>query len=136
MSYSSEANRARILVVQDDPVLLGLVAGSLRPEGHDIIEASSPIDALDITPFEFQSIDLVVTEVNSRPITGIELAKRLNRKGIDVPMLFMSASRSLAGVIATSLGQAAIIEEPFTGAELRTSVRKCLASQRRKLRRD
>src|SRR5689334_8351443 len=116
MSYSSEANRARILVVQDDPVLLGLVAGSLRPEGHDVIEASSPIDALGITPFEFQSIDLVVTEVNSRPITGIELAKRLNRKGIDVPMLFMSASHSLAGVIAKSLGQAAIIEEPFTGA--------------------
>jgi len=127
-------NQARILVVQDDPVLLGLVSGSLRPDGHYIIEVSSPLDALDISALEFEHIDLIVTAVNSRPITGIELAKRLTSKGVDVPMLFMSASRALAGVIAKSLGQTAVIEEPFTGSELRASVRKCLSGHRRKPR--
>jgi len=125
-------HKARILVVQDDPVLLGLVTGSLRPDGHDIIEASSPLEALSISALEFERIDLIVTAVNSRPITGIELAKRLTRKGVEVPMLFMARSRPLAGVIAGSLGQTAVIEEPFTGSELRASVQKCLAGHPRK----
>jgi len=129
-------NKARILVVQDDPVLLGLVTGSLRPDGYDIIEASSPLEALDISALRFEHIDLIVTAVNSRPITGIELAKRLTGRGVEVPMLFMSASRALAGVIAKSLGQTSVIEEPFTGSELRSSVRRCLAGHRRKSRVD
>jgi DNA-binding response OmpR family regulator len=131
MNAVSAEKKSRILVVQDDPVLLGLVSGSLRPEGHDVIETSSPMDALGISAHEYLGIDLVVTEVNSRPISGIELANRLVRLGIHVPMLFMSASHSVAGVIARSLGHAAVIEEPFTGAELRASVRKCLAGHRR-----
>ena len=136
MNDSATENQARILIVQHDPVLLGLVSGSLRPDGHHIIETSSPMDALNLSGDDYQKIDLVVTAVNCRPITGIEFAKRLIRRGIDVPMLFMSASHSLAGVIAGSLGQSAIIEEPFTGAELRSCVKRCLAGQRRKSRRD
>jgi two-component system response regulator DctR len=134
MNGLSAEKKSRILVVEDDPVLLGLVCGSLRAEGHDIIETSSPKDALGIPANEYIGIDLVVTEVNGKPISGIELSNRLMRRGVDVPMLFMSGSHSIAVVIARSLGNSAVIEQPFTGAELRTAVKKCLASQRRKPR--
>ena len=130
------ANRATILVVQNDPLLLGLVSGSLRPEGHQVIESSSPLEALNLSAQDFQAIDLVVTAVSCRPITGIEFARRLARRGVDVAVLYVSASQSLANAIAGSLGQSAVIAEPFTGAELRSRVRKCLAAQRRKTRRD
>ena len=134
MNHSSADKKHRILVMQDDPVLLGLVCGSLRPEGHDIIETSSPLQALSLSQFEYETIDLMVVEVDSHPLTGIELAKRLARKGIEVPMLFMSASRALAAIISRSFGQWAVIEEPFTGNELRASVKKCLTGHRRKAR--
>jgi DNA-binding response OmpR family regulator len=120
--------QARILVVQNDPVLLGLVSGSLRPEGHIIIEARSPTEALRIPPHEFQTIDLVITEINCKPISGIELIRRLARKGINVPVLFVAASHTLANVLANSFGRSSVIEEPFTGAELRASVTRCLAA--------
>jgi CheY-like chemotaxis protein len=136
MKYLPVKKKSRILVVQDDPVLLGLVSGSLRPEGHDIIERRSPLEALVISAGEYQRIDLVVAEIDSRPMSGLELANRLSRKGIDVPILFMSASHGLAAVIARSLGQSSVIEEPFTGDQLRSSVKKCLAGQRRKPRPD
>jgi DNA-binding response OmpR family regulator len=121
--------RARILVVQTDPVLLGLVSGSLRPEGHTIIEATSPTEALRLAPHEFETINLVITEINCKPISGIEFARRLARKGVNVPVLFMAATRTLASVIANSFGQSAVIEEPFTGVELRASVARCLAKE-------
>jgi DNA-binding response OmpR family regulator len=120
------------MIVLNDPVLLGLVAGSLRPEGHDLIEVSNPMDALRMAVVERQKLDLVVAGVNIQPISGLELARRLARKGINVPMLFMLSSRSVAAVLTEGLGQSAVIEEPFTGAELRTSVRRCLAGKRRR----
>ena len=123
-------HRARIMVVQDDPVLRGLVSGSLRPEGHEIIELKSPLEAIRLAAIEYQTIDLVLTKVDCQPITGIEMAKQLVRKGIDVPVLFMLASHALAGVMARSIGQASIIRQPFTGAELRASVRRCLSNHR------
>jgi DNA-binding NtrC family response regulator len=129
---SSVERKARILLVQDDPVILCLVSGTLRPEGHEIVVASGPIQALELGRQEFQRIDLVVIRIDLKPISGLEFAKRLVKRGIDVPMLFMSASHSIAAVIAQSLGQSAIIEEPFTAAELRSSVKKCLSANRRK----
>ena len=117
--------------------MLGLVVGSLRPEGHDIIEAPNPMEALDIAVRAPGDLDLIIARVDSRPITGIELSRRLMRRGIDVPMLFMSPTHTLAGVIAGSFGASSVIEQPFTGAELRSSVKRCLSGgRRRKARRD
>jgi len=136
MAFSASEVVNRILVVQDDPVMLGLVVGSLRPEGHHVIEVANPVEALEIARREGTSLDLIIARVDSRPITGIELSKRLTRCGIDIPMLFMSPTHSLAAVIAGTFGTTAVIEQPFTGAELRSSVKRCLNGQRRKPRRD
>jgi DNA-binding NtrC family response regulator len=116
--------------------MLGLVVGSLRPEGHDLIEVPNPMEALDIAVREPGELDLIIARVDSRPITGIELSKRLNRRGIDIPMLFMSPTHTLAAVIAGSFGASAVIEQPFTGAQLRSSVKRCLSGSRRKTRRE
>ena len=132
VTASSVENMARILLVQDDPVILCLVSGTLRPEGHEIVVASGPMQALELGRQEFQRIDLVLLRIDLKPISGLEFTKRLVKRGIEVPMLFMSSSHSMAAVIAKSLGQSAIIEEPFTAAELRSSVKKSLSAHRRK----
>jgi DNA-binding NtrC family response regulator len=126
---SVKDHRARILVVQNDPILLGLVSGSLRPEGHTLIEAKSPTEALRLSPYELETLSLVITEINCKPINGIEFARLLARGGVKVPVLFMAASHTLACVIANSLGKSSVIEEPFTGVELRASVARCLAKE-------
>jgi DNA-binding response OmpR family regulator len=122
----------RILVVQDDPVLLGLVSGSLRPEGHEVREIADPLEALAFAAGEPETIDLLIVRVDSKPISGIELAKRLASQGVEIPILFLSDSRALAGVIATSFGRSAVLEQPFSGAELRAAARRCMAGHGRK----
>ncbi len=133
MNDISVQRKARILVIQDDPILLALVSGTLRPEGLEIVVADDPMTVLALTRQDFQQIDLVITRINSKPISGLELAKRLARRRIQVPILFMSASHSLAAVVADSLGDTAVIEEPFTAPELRSSVKRCLSGRRRKI---
>jgi CheY-like chemotaxis protein len=132
VTASSNEKKARILLVQNDPVTICLVSGTLRPDGHEIVVAGDPMKALQISRLEFQLFDLILVRIDIKPISGLELSKRLARRGIDIPMLFMSASHSIAAVIAQSLGQSAIIQEPFTALELRNSVKKCLAAHRRK----
>ena len=132
MPDTSADKKARILLVQDDPVILGSLSGTLRADGHEIIITSNPLDALSFPRHEYQSIDLVIIRINIKPITGLEFARRLTRRTIDVPVLFMSASHPLASVIGQSMGQSAVIEEPFTAAELRSAVKKCLSQRKRR----
>jgi DNA-binding NtrC family response regulator len=134
MSDLPVEKNTRILVVQDDPVMLALVSGSLRPEAHEIIETPNPLEALTIAAREHERIDLILARIDSRPITGIEFSKRLNRRGIEVPTLFISASHTLSAVISASFGPSSVIQQPFTGAELRAAVKRCMATHRRKVR--
>lgn len=125
----------RILVVQDDPVMLGLVSGSLRPEGFILREVGDPLEALTIASVERDSFDLIISRVESQPITGLELAKRLAAEGINLPVLFICKSHAMAAVISGSFGPSAILLQPFSGTELRTAVKRCLNGPRRKHRR-
>jgi len=120
---------AQILVVDDGSLLAGLITGSLREDGHEITQAESPINALDITANRKTVFDLILTDVLTKPISGFELARRLTIMGIRSPVLFMSESRSVVSVVADSLGRSAVIEKPFTAPQLRTSVRKRLAAR-------
>jgi DNA-binding NtrC family response regulator len=126
------ADMARILVIDDEVVMLGLISSTLRQDGHIITETSDPIDALSIVDQYRQEIDLVLTDVETKPISGFEFVKRITQRGIDIPVLFMSDYPSLAEVISSTLGKGAVIEKPFTASDLRRSVARFLARRNRR----
>ena len=118
---------ATILVVEDDLILLGLIASTLRQDGHIIIETNDPLAALAVANDRKQDIDLILTEVSTKPISGLELATRLVRQKISIPVLFMSGFHSVAGVLTRSLGERTLIEKPFTAPELKKAVKNFLS---------
>ncbi len=124
---------ARILVIDGEVVLLGLISNTLRLDGHIITDTSDPIEALSIVDQRRQEIDLVLTDVETKPISGFEFVKRMTEKGIDIPVLFMSCYPSLVGVISSTLGKRAVIEKPFTSTALHQSVTMALAKRNRRL---
>ncbi len=123
---------ARILVIDGEVALLCLISNTLQLDGHIITETSDPIESLSIVDQRRQEIDLVLTDVETKPISGFEVVKRMTEKGIDIPVLFMSCYPSLAGVISSILGEGAVIEKPFTSAALRQSVTRALAERNRR----
>jgi len=120
---------AHIIVIDDEEVLLGLISHTLRLDGHTIMETSDPLEALTIAGRPGQQLDLVITDVEMKPISGVELVKRLAQMGFKVPVLFMSGHPSVCGALASSLGDRHSIDKPFTASRLRQGVNALLAGK-------
>ncbi len=118
---------AQILVVNDGQMLAALIAGSLREDGCEVIHANDPLTALDMAAMREGAFDLILTDVQTKPISGFEFVRRLAVMGNQSPVLFMSDSRSVSAIIANAIGRSAIIEKPFTAPQLRNTVKKRLA---------
>jgi two-component system cell cycle sensor histidine kinase/response regulator CckA len=118
---------ANILVIDDESLVLDLISATLRRDGHNVTAMADPLAAIDAFINGRLAIDLLLTDVSMSPISGFEIFKRMLSAGFDGPVLFMSGYSALSGAIVGSLGERAIIEKPFTAAELRAAVGRAVA---------
>ena len=80
----------RILVVDDDMLLRGMAARTLRHAGFEVLEADSGEQAL--TLFEAEPVDLILLDVMMGGIDGYETCQRLRGlpQGLRVPVLMLT----------------------------------------------
>jgi two-component system, cell cycle sensor histidine kinase and response regulator CckA len=64
-----------VLIVDDDPQILGLVEKMVRPHGAEVLMAPRPSEALRIA--EAQPIHLMISDVMMPEMDGHKLAERL-----------------------------------------------------------
>ena len=69
--------RETVLLVEDDPALLGLVGDSLRHLGYQVLSASSGQEALRVAERHAGGIDLLLTDVVLPQLGGHALAAQL-----------------------------------------------------------
>jgi two-component system, OmpR family, response regulator len=116
-------SRARILVVDDEPHIGALLSATLRLIGYEVATASSGEQALrraaELVP------DLVVLDLMLPDLDGREVARRLRTDRPDVPVLFLNARDSVAGLTA---GGDDYVTKPFS---LETVVGRIRAGLRR-----
>ena len=117
---------ANILLIDDGAVLLNLISNTLRLDGHTVSALCDPLAAFEFFGAGKLPIDLILTDIDLAPISGVELVKRLSKMGFKSPVLFMSGYRGLAEAVAESFGQRAVLEKPFTAPQLRSAVGKAL----------
>lgn len=77
----------RVLVVDDDPALINLLAMVLNESQMDVVTAVNAEKAVDLLR-EDRSIDLIITDVFMPGMGGIELSKRVQSS---FPIVMMSA---------------------------------------------
>ena len=116
-----------VLTVDDDPTMLELVEGVLKPFGYKILSASSGEEALEMAALQEGKIDLLLTGVVLPGIKGQDLAKQLLVTYPDVNVLFMS------GYLCPSMAHNdseqrfdAFIQKPFAPNALLRKMRKIL----------
>ena len=120
-----------VLVVEDDPSILNLVAASLASEGYRLLKATSSRDALDVFAAYSGVVDLVLTDATMPGMGGVELAREMlaTRPGL-VVIIMSGYTQEISGVDAG--GQAiSTLQKPFTPVDLRVRVREALARARR-----
>ena len=76
---------ARILIVEDDRAISGLMVRTLTVNGHQCLTAFRGSEAVSV--FEKQSVDLVLLDINLPDLDGFSVAKKL--KG--VPIIYVTA---------------------------------------------
>jgi DNA-binding NtrC family response regulator len=117
---------AHILVIDDESIVLDLISRTLRMDGHTVTAISDPVAAMDSAGGGHLPIDLLLTDVNMKPVSGPELVQRLFAAGFSAPVIFMSGYPSVPGVIPGSNSPYSVIDKPFTIGELRVVVARIL----------
>ena len=115
----------KTVVIDDEPLLLDLISATLRSEGHAVHAVADPLAGLSLCQSQ-SGVDLLITDVDMRPISGFEVVKRLRLSNVEIPVLFMSGYPNVSGVISKTLGESAVLDKPFTAAQLRTAVNRAL----------
>jgi CheY-like chemotaxis protein len=116
----------RILLVDDEPVVLSLVGEMLERLGYRVVPAQSPSEALALAESE-PDLDLLVTDVAMPELSGPELARQLIELRPGLRVAFMSADPTVPGVEPDDLlAGAPFLRKPFTLDELAAAVREAL----------
>jgi two-component system OmpR family response regulator len=116
---------ATLLVVEDDPTLLELLAASLRFAGFAVSATASGAEALRIATH--RPPDLVVLDVMLPDLDGFEVLRRLRGGGWEVPVLFLTARDAGEDkVTGLTAGGDDYVTKPFRLEELIARIRAIL----------
>ncbi len=114
----------KILVVDDDMELRGLIAYALRQAGYLVVEASDGAAAL--TVFENEEPGLVILDVNMPRLSGLDVCRRI-RETSKVPVMMLTVrSAEEDQVHALDLGADDYLTKPFSPRSLLARVRALL----------
>ena len=81
---------ATVLVVDDEPHVLAVIARVLGEAGYDVLATHSPSDALERIRAESPEVDLLVTDLRMPELSGVELAVSAREAVPDLAVLFLS----------------------------------------------
>jgi DNA-binding response OmpR family regulator len=118
------SGRPRVLVVEDDTDIAGVLRRSLDKEGYDVRVAGDGESALDQAGVF--APDAVVLDLGLPKLDGVEVCRRLRTDG-DVPILILTARDALdARVEGLDAGADDYLVKPFEREELLARMRALL----------
>jgi PAS domain S-box-containing protein len=108
-----------ILLVEDDEIMRSITRKLLEEHGYRVFEANDGKSALDWAQANSESVDLLLTDVVMRNMSGPELAENLHRSHPNLNVIYMSgytgelmANRNILKPGVT------LLEKPFTRTAL------------------
>lgn len=121
-------HRPRVLIADDDPIVVKFVSAILKNEGCDVLTAADGATALEAV--ERDSPDLVILDIAMPNGDGFEVCRRL-REWSQVPIIMLSArGETLDKVHCLNLGADDFVTKPFAMDELIARVKSVLRRAR------
>jgi CheY-like chemotaxis protein len=119
------ASGATILLVDDDQSVREITASLLQELGYTVIEAGSGGAALELLERK-RTIDLMLLDFAMPGMNGAEVARHVQAKHPNLPILFVTGFADRAALEGVS--DAHIIGKPFVDDELATKISIALAN--------
>lgn len=118
-------SEARVLVVDDEPMIVELLSVSLRYQGFEVATAANGAEGLDRAK-QFRP-DALIVDVMMPGMDGFGLLRRLRADGIDAPVLFLTARDEVEDKITgLTLGADDYVTKPFSLEEVVARLRVIL----------
>jgi two-component system, cell cycle response regulator CpdR len=112
-----------ILVVDDDPTVLGFVERALHTHGFDVLAAPGGKQALRTVFGTSPGPDVLISDIEMPGMSGIELAARLMAARPGLRVILMSGSPGSVALARERPGLvSAVLAKPFTVEELIAAV--------------
>jgi len=118
---SGTAKKARLLVVDDEPIALRNLERVLAKEGYQVSTASSGQSAL--RQFRARAVDVVLTDLRMEKIDGLHLLRRCKEIDPDVEVILVTGYAAIETAIAAmKQGAYHYLAKPFKLDEVRKVV--------------
>ena len=114
----------RILLVDDEPLILKGLRYTLEQEGYEILTAADGEEALQV--FFEQQVDLVLLDVMLPKLDGIQVCQRI-RESSNVPILMLTAKgEDMDKILGLEYGADDYMTKPFNILEVKARIKTVL----------
>lgn len=108
-----------VLLVDDDDQILQTLSDILTRAGAETVSCDNPMDAIAAILEDPDAWDVIVTDHDMTPITGLELAQELRQIAPKLKIVLVTGTPALQNATVTALDlQGAILRKPIAGPEL------------------
>lgn len=116
---------ARILVVDDEKLILDMIKATLEKEGYSVTTVNNSKEVLKL--IDVADFDVILLDLMMPNITGLELLNMIKEKKSGVPVIIITAHGSIeTAVKAIKLGAFDYLTKPFTMEQLLLTVSKAI----------
>jgi PAS domain S-box-containing protein len=126
-TVSPKRHGTTILLVEDDEIMRGLTRQLLQEHGYTVVEADDGKSALEVVKSHKGPIDLLLTDVVMRRMSGPELVERLNASHPTLKVVYMSGyTGELIAEREVLKRGVTLLEKPFTRTALLNTIHATL----------
>jgi EAL domain-containing protein (putative c-di-GMP-specific phosphodiesterase class I)/CheY-like chemotaxis protein len=117
----SPTTRGAVLVVDDEPELLEILAAQLADAGWQVDTAANGREALDLV--DSKQYEVVISDIDMPAINGVQLLREIRGRDLDVPVLLITGHpRVETAVEALEHGALRYLQKPVREREFLTAV--------------
>ena len=120
--------KPRLLILDEDRIILQSLAAFLRREGYDVRTADNPADALSI--LETSPVELLLADINIHGISPPDFLRDIRKRFPHVVVVVITGYGSIEGAVeATKMGAFDYLTKPIVDDEIRVIVEKAVRQQ-------
>jgi DNA-binding response OmpR family regulator len=113
----------KILVAEDEPIMLKTIELRLKKDGHTVISTENGREAMEF--IDKYEPDLIITDIMMPYSSGLEIVSKVKHGEKKIPVIVLSAMGQENVVLeAFNLGADDYITKPFSPNELSVRVRR------------
>ena len=118
----------RILVIDDEELMLTYLRDLLEAEGYEVLTAANGAEGLAL--FDTDPVDLVITDIIMPVKDGLDTILELKKQSPDLPIIAISAGGNIPKerylAVASYMKNTKTLAKPFTRDELISAVEEHL----------